>query len=661
MRGTATRIAAASALVALLASCSSPKPATIQSIDVTTPTLPSGGGSDAVRWSGADVLDYTLAIAPATGVVVNGAAYAAPVDMGTATSVTLTLPSNPSGAAAVHYTVTLTATGEAGTDPVTKSATVDVAAVGAPVITGFDPGKATLTYQGGDDTLSWSGTNVTGYSLAVVPGTGVSVNGNGYNGPVDLGPATTATVTLPAKLTGGADATYTFTLTAAGASGTTADSRDATITVSAYPDPAIVGFKSSTQALDRAGGSVTLSWSGQYVNGYRLSVSPSTGVTVNGAAYTGAVSFASSSSGATATLPANSTGSGVAYTFTLTATGASGTTPSASNLAVTVSGVPHHVYSGGSYNFVSLLALGVDPSNNVWISGGYLTELPAGNRTGPVDVAKAPMPGNPAFDSAGNLWTTSYNTAAQARDVLHVWAPTFQSATGFGSSLGFVNPQSVALDAVGNVWVTDLGTTYGTGSVFEIATNLGVTQVTASTFTAIGPIAVDGSGNVWFLDGGHGVVTTPELTELPAPSRTPVYYSPYVHAMDLAIDGAGNVWVTNEGASISELVAADKSRVVFDAAAYQFSSTYGIAVDGAGNVWVTNSTGNSVTEIPAADRANPRVFSDPAFGFDNPRDIAIDASGDVWVIDYGASSTSNAVTQLVGVAAPLPFKVPLGP
>lgn len=40
----------------------------------------------------------------------------------------------------------------------------------------------------------------------------------------------------------------------------------------------------------------------------------------------------------------------------------------------------------------------------------------------------------------------------------------------------------------------------------------------------------------------------------------------------------------------------------------------------------------------------------------NPQGIAVDKSGNVWVIN----GISYSVTELKGVAAPLPFSVPLG-
>lgn len=99
-----------------------------------------------------------------------------------------------------------------------------------PSIASLSPSAATVASFGDPTTLRWSGSNVTAYSLSVRPGTGVTVDGSAYTGPVDLGASTHASVGLPSNTTG-SSVVYIFTLTATATGGVTPTTRPTTVTV----------------------------------------------------------------------------------------------------------------------------------------------------------------------------------------------------------------------------------------------------------------------------------------------------------------------------------------------------------------------------------------------------------------------------------------------
>jgi hypothetical protein len=117
----------------------------------------------------------------------------------------------------------------------------------------------------------------------------------------------------------------------------------------------------------------------------------------------------------------------------------------------------------------------------------------------------------------------------------------------------------------------------------------------------------------------------------------------------IAVDG-GHVWVASLGGSVTELNAANGSRVrTLSGGSYGFSSPEGIATDGI-HVWVTNLGGGangdgSVTELNASDGRWVRTLSGGSYGFNGPWGIATDGTH-VWVDNYGRASTGDSVTEL---------------
>jgi hypothetical protein len=118
---------------------------------------------------------------------------------------------------------------------------------------------------------------------------------------------------------------------------------------------------------------------------------------------------------------------------------------------------------------------------------------------------------------------------------------------------GFNNPKAIAIDAQGNAWIANCGSSncagVGTGSVTELS-SLG-TPV-ASPYTAGGinipvSIAIDSSGNAWIANQAGSSLT--ELSGVGAPVAAPFTGGGLSSPSSISIDGFGNVWVANAGNS----------------------------------------------------------------------------------------------------------------
>ena len=255
--------------------------------------------------------------------------------------------------------------------------------------------------------------------------------------------------------------------------------------------------------------------------------------------------------------------------------------------------------------------------------------------------------------------STSGNISAQS--TLTVSNPTSQPFT-VGN-----NPSAIAIDSVGNVWVTN----QGDGTVTELL----YTPPPAGPSWAVNPsgafkvgkspsgIAIDGAGNVWVANQGDGTIT-----ELNSSGTLVGTYPVGGNPSRIAIDFLGYVWVTMQGGNDNTIIKLSllSGQPTFSTFAVGNGvvgdGPNGIAIDSASNVWVTNkgsdtAPGSTVTELNTLGAliGNPGVGSEPD-------SIAIDPYGNVWVTNQGsAAAPGNTITQLNSAGAFLnTFTFPAG-
>ena len=184
-----------------------------------------------------------------------------------------------------------------------------------------------------------------------------------------------------------------------------------------------------------------------------------------------------------------------------------------------------------------------------------------------------------------------------------------------------------------------------------------------------GALAIDADGNVWVT---NGLLSGPEdcpsdgagATKL-APDGTPL--SPAFGFTGGGIDGAGsgiavdqtgNVWIGNSRGNSVSLITPDGTPLSPDGTGYKAngntSRVEGAIVDYDGNVWFINSKasaecpgcGNSLMLFPGGDPDNAVTFAYPGTDtLDGPFDMALDLEGDIWITN-GAGGTVTSIDPL---------------
>lgn len=238
------------------------------------------------------------------------------------------------------------------------------------------------------------------------------------------------------------------------------------------------------------------------------------------------------------------------------------------------------------------------------------------------------------------------------------WAGNAQTAhfTGVQSvvaSSSLSNPQGVAADGTGNVYIADVNNYRvvkmpSTGSAYGQPVTLADRTTNGSNFEPLG-VAVDGSGNVYVANLGEGngsVFKIPWTGSAYGPQITLIDYlqassEGLYFPKNVAVDGSGNVYIA-WGFQVTKIPWTGSAYgPQLTVASSGVDSPFGLAVDGSGNVFIANHTnvGGSVLKVPWTGNAygTPITLANTITngGQFNPLGLAVDENGNVFIADQG--------------------------
>ena len=316
-----------------------------------------------------------------------------------------------------------------------------------------------------------------------------------------------------------------------------------------------------------------------------------------------------------------------------------------------------------------------------------------GSADGTGSAARFGFPASLAADSAGNVYVTDSSnhtirkiTPARVVSTFAGLAGASGSADGTGSAARFNNPSAVAVDGAGNVYVADRGnntirkitpaggvsTFAGLAGSFGTADGIG----NAARFTEPQGVAVDNAGNVYVADTDNHTIrkintsrVVSTIAGLPGSSGSTDgagNAARFAFPNGVAVDKGGNIYVADfSNDNIRKVTASGAVTTLAGLAgsfgsadgtgsAARFSGPIGVAADSASNVYVAEYFNSTIRRItPSAvvttlaglarnTGSGDGIGSDARFH--NPTGVAADNAGSIYVADYLNSTIRLGVT-----------------
>jgi sugar lactone lactonase YvrE len=343
---------------------------------------------------------------------------------------------------------------------------------------------------------------------------------------------------------------------------------------------------------------------------------------------------------------------------------------------------PNIAYESGTYSYKPGKAITVLAPTN---TGGAVPATIYGQVTkfvGSIVPGNADGPSATGVDPAGNVYVVVFNRIHKITPtgVVSTFAGngTIGNTDGTGTAASFGFPRGLAVDAVGNVYITDTNnhlvrkiTPAGVVSTLAGNGTLGNADGTGTAATLFAPwgIATDAAGNVFVGSGNRlrkitpaGLVTTFTSTGWRSinDSGTAVDFG---SIQGITVDAMGNLYLVDTDhnrirkvspAGVVSIFAGSGARGYTEGngAAARFYLPNAVAVDAAGNVYVSDRGNNAIRKITPAGMVS--TLASGAAVFIVPFGVATDVNGSVYVSDLFANLIRKISTTGYSISPALP-------
>ena len=353
------------------------------------------------------------------------------------------------------------------------------------------------------------------------------------------------------------------------------------------------------------------------------------------------------------------------------------------------------------------LSVSYSPSSQSYSTGSTISTLSptvdggtasAGGQTTTTFVSSGLYnPLNTAVDAAGNVYIadSDHNQIQKVTPLGTVTtlagSGSAGSTDGTGTGASFQHPSALAVDASGNVFVSDQQnhrirkiTPSGVVSTFAGSGSPGFangTGTSASFYSPIG-LAFDASGNLYVADYSNhrirvispaGVVSTFAGTGNAGSGNGSALSASFRNPMGVAVDASGNVFVADRlnhmirkisGGAVST-VAGNGS--MGSANGYGTSATFqypnNLAIDASGNIYVADQQNHTIRRIDASGYVSAFAGTTSAgtvngtgsgVRLNSPYGLSIDRQGTLYVAETGSFYIRKIVTAAFVIAPQLP-------
>lgn len=242
-------------------------------------------------------------------------------------------------------------------------------------------------------------------------------------------------------------------------------------------------------------------------------------------------------------------------------------------------------------------------------------------------------PDSVAVDATGNVWVANYTGSVSG--FLPQGAPLW--AQGI-SGAGLSGSSALVIDANQNVWVANMSNSASPnqhGSVTEISASGTILSQPYGYVSGINaPVAISAApnGSFWVGNSGQATVSLLDVNGNPLSGTGGFGTGILVQPTALISDQFSNAWIADRSAgTLTHMDSQGNTLRQASVAAMPDS----LALDAAANVWVGDSTNSTLTQV--ASNGIP-VKNISGAGLNQPRTLAFDGGGHLFVTNAGSNN-----------------------
>ncbi len=249
---------------------------------------------------------------------------------------------------------------------------------------------------------------------------------------------------------------------------------------------------------------------------------------------------------------------------------------------------------------------------------------------------------NPGPTRAGTITVANQTLTVTQAGATYVVAPVPLTTL---ISTGLNQPEAVAVDGAGNVYIADTKD----NAIKEWMVSNGTLSTLVSGLNGPLGVTLDGAGNVYISDSANHAFKQWTTVSHAVTTLISVGLSyPY----GVAVDGAGDAYIADFGDSTL------KRWPILTTVVTNLDEPRGLSIDVAGNVYIADTFNNAIKEYTFADQTVTTLVSS---GLNSPFGVAVDGSGNVYIADTFDSAikkwtvANNTVTTLYSTAPIYPY------
>ena len=273
-----------------------------------------------------------------------------------------------------------------------------------------------------------------------------------------------------------------------------------------------------------------------------------------------------------------------------------------------------------------------------------------GTKDGPGYQASFFEPNGIAIDANGNLFVSDQNNYL-IREIgpgptynvsTFAGSGIFGSTDGLGTSASFKSPRGMAIDGSGTIYVAD----YDNKVIRKISPGGLVSTINGTSFGNPSGLCIDASGNLYVADASRNVIT-----KIEPGGQVYTFVAGLNKPRDIVVDKTGYFYVTDQGSNTVKRISPSGVVTTLPNTPGTYHSPIGLTLDGRGNLYVADNENGTVKKVVVLgytiDKPLPAGLSfDPTTGIISGTPTTKSDPTDYTITAFNATGASSTVVNI---------------